>query len=99
MKMSLVQCQFCYILLLELVFAVSVIKTVRKKSEPKVKISVVTKTQTTKVNDSLIKLHDINAHLNLEKSVIMEAFVQRFSNKTPQPILFERLHDITLSRF
>ena len=30
--------------------------------------------------------------------MIMEDFVQRFSNKTPQPIFFERLHDVTLSR-
>ena len=50
-------------------------------------------------NDSLTNLHDLNAHLNLENSVIVEDFVQRFSNKTPQPIFLERLHDITLSRF
>ena len=39
----------------------------------------------------------INPHLNLENSVIMEDFVQRFFNKTPQPIFFERLHNVTLS--
>ena len=43
-------------------------------------------------------MHDLNAHLNLENSVITEEFVQRFSKKTPQSIFFERLHGITPSR-
>ena len=30
--------------------------------------------------------------------MIMQDFVKRFSNKTPQPIFFERLHNVTLSR-
>ena len=96
--MSLVQCWFCYRLLFKLVFTLSVIQMVRTKSKPQVKISVVTKTLTTKTNDSLNNLHDLNAHLNLENSVIMEDLFQRFSSKTPQPVFFERLHDITLSR-
>ena len=50
----------------------------RTKSEPHVKISVVTTTKTTKPNDLLTNFHDLNAHLNLENSVIMEDFVQRF---------------------
>ena len=70
----------------------------RMKSELQFKISVVTKTQTTKTNDLLTSLHDLNAHLNLDNSIIMEDFVQRFSKKTPQPIFFERLHDVTLCR-
>ena len=97
MKMSEVQCQFCYRLLFKLVFALSVIQMVITKSQPQVKISVVTKTQTTKANDSLTNLHDLTALLNLENSIIMEDFVQRFSNKTPQSLFFERLHDVTLS--
>ena len=71
---------------------------IRMKSEPQVKISVVTKTQTTKANDSLVNLHDFNAHLNLENSEILEDFVQRFSNRNAQPVFFEGLHDVTLSR-
>ena len=71
---------------------------VRTKSKPQVKISVVIKTWTTKANESLINLHDLNAHLNLENAVITEDFAQRFTNKTPQPVFFERLHDVTLSR-
>ena len=83
-------------MLSELVFVLSVIQMVRMKIEPQVKISVLTKTKTTKANDSLINLLDLNAHLNLENSV-MEDFVQRFSNKTPRPFFFERLHDVTIS--
>ena len=71
---------------------------VSMKGEPKVGVSGVTKVQTTKANDSLTNLHELNAHLNLENSVITEDFVQRFSNKTPQPIFFERSHNVTLSR-
>ena len=71
---------------------------VRTKKESQVKISVVTKTQTTKADNSLINLHDLNAHLNLEYTMITEDFFERCSNKTHQPIFFERLHDITLSR-
>ena len=71
----------------------------RTKSEPQVKISVVTKTQTTKGNDLVISLHDLNAYLNLETSVIMEDFVHRFSNRIPHPVFQnERLHNTTLSR-
>ena len=66
---------------------------VKMKSEPQVGVSVVTKAQTTKVNDSLTNLHDFNAHVNLENSMIMEDFVQKFLSKIPQPIFFERLHD------
>ena len=98
MKISLVQCWFFYRLLFKLVFTLSVIQMVRTKSKPQVKILFVTKTQTTKADDSLINLHDLNAHLNLENSVIMEDFVQRFQDKTPQPNFFERLHDVTFSR-
>ena len=51
-----------------------------------------------KANDSQTNLYDLNDHLNLENPVITEDVVQRFLNKTPQPIFFERLHDVTLSR-
>ena len=68
------------------------------ENEPWVKTSVVTKTLPMTDNDSLNNLHDLNAHLNIETSVIMEDFVQRFSNKTPKPIFFEWLHNVTLSR-
>ena len=71
---------------------------VRRLSKPQAKISVVVETRATKANHLVANLHDLNAHLNLENSVIAEDFVQRFSNKTPQPIFFERLHNVTLSR-
>ena len=91
MKTTFGQFQFCYRLLFKLGFELSVTQMVRLKNEPQVGVSVVTKAQTTKANDSLTNLHDLNAHLNLENSVIMEDFVQRFSNRTPQPIIFEML--------
>ena len=94
----MVQFQFCYRLLFGLVFILSVTKIVRMKSEPQVGVSFETKAQTVKANDSLTQLHDLNAHLNQENSVITEDFVQGFLNKMPQLIFFERLHDITLSR-
>ena len=96
MKTSLVEFQFCYRLLFGLVFVLSVTKIVRTKSEPQIGASVVTKAQTIKANDSLTPLHDLNAHLSLENSVITEDFIQQFSSKTPQSIFFKRLHDITL---
>ena len=68
------------------------------KSVPQVGVSVVTKAQTIKANNSLTQLHDLNAHLNLENAVITEDFIQRFSNKMPQLIFLERLHDVTLSQ-
>ena len=86
MKMSLVQCWFCYRLLFKLVFALTVIQMVRTKSEPQVKISVETKTWTTKANDLLTNLHDLNTHLNLENSVIMEDFVQRIEHPNPSSL-------------
>ena len=58
---------------------------VRTKSEPQVGVSVVTKAWTTKAIDSLTQLHDLNAHLNLDNSVITEDFVQRLLNKHPNP--------------
>ena len=82
----------------QLVFIPSVTKLVRMKSEPQVGVSVVPKVQTIKVNNSLTQLHDLYTHLNLENSVITEDFIQHFSNKTPQPVSLERLHDVTLSR-
>ena len=75
-------------LLFELVFALSVIQIVKMKSKPQVKISVVTKTQTTKANDSLTNLHDLNVHLNVENSVIMEDFFPGvFKQNTPTHLL------------
>ena len=71
---------------------------VRTKSEPQAGVSVVPKAQTTKPNNSLTQQHDLNAHLNLENSVITGDFFQMFLNKTPQPVFFERVHDVTLSR-
>ena len=94
----MVQFQFCYRQLFRLVFILSVTQMVRTKSESIVGVSVVPKVQTIKANNSLTQLHDLNAHLNLENSVITEDFIQWFSNKMPQPLFFERLHDVTLSR-
>ena len=71
---------------------------VRTKNEPQVGIPVVPKAQTVKAYKSLTQLHDPNAHLKLENAVITEDFIQQFSNKTPQPIFFEWLHDVTLSK-
>ena len=71
---------------------------VRMKSEPQFGVSVVLKAQTIKANNSLTQLNDLNTHLKLENSVITEDFIQKFSNKTPQPVFFKRLHDFTLSR-
>ena len=79
----MVQFQSCYRLLFRLVFILSVTKMVGTKSEPQVGVSVVAKAQTIKPNDSLTQLHDLNAHLNLENSVVPEDIVQRFSNKMP----------------
>ena len=93
----MVQFQFCFRLSFQLVFILSVTKMVRMKSEPQVGVSVVTKALTIKANNSLTQLHDLNAHLNLEDSVITKDFVQRFSNNPP-PIFFEKLYDVTLSR-
>ena len=71
---------------------------VRTKCEPQVGVSIVPKAQIVKANKSLTQLHDLNAHLNLKNSVIMEDFIQHFLNKILQPIFFKRLHDVTLSR-
>ena len=57
------------------------------KSKPQVKISVVTETQTTKTNDSLTNLNDLNAHLNLENSVILEDFLDILKQNTPTHLL------------
>ena len=76
MKTPVVQFQFCYRLLFRLVFILSVTKIVRMKREPQVGVSAVTKAQTIKANNSLTQLHDLNAHLNLEHSVITEDFIQ-----------------------
>ena len=70
-------------------FILSVTKMMRMKSKPRVGVLVVTKAQTTKANDSLTQLHDLNAHLNLENSVITEDFVQRFQAKHPNPSFFK----------
>ena len=59
------------------------LKMMRTKSEPQVGVSVVHEAQTIKANKSLTQLHDLNAHLNLENSVITEDFIQQFSNKCP----------------
>ena len=96
---SLVQFQFGYRLLFWACICTLSNPDGENEKQVSVGVSVVTKAQTTKANESLTHLHDLNAHLNLENSVTMEDFVQRFLNKTPQPIFFERLHDVTLSRF
>ena len=97
MKTPMVLFQFCYIWLYRLVFELSVTKMVRTKSKPQVGVSVVTIAWNIKGNKSLTQLHDCSPHLNLENSVITEDFTQWFSKKTPQPVFFERLHDVTLS--
>ena len=73
----MVQFQFCYRLLLGLVFILSVTKIVRMKRKPQFGVSIVTKALTIKANNSLTQLHDLDAHLNLEIEMI-----------TPQPIFF-----------
>ena len=98
MKTPMVQFQFSYRWLFGLVAVLSVTKIVRMKSVLQVGVSVVTKAQTIKANNSLTQQHDLSAHLNLENAVITEDFIQRFSNKIPQLIFFERLHDVTISR-
>ena len=98
MKTPKVQFQFCARWLFRLVFILLVTKMVRMKSKPQVGVSVVTKAQTIKANISLIQLHDLNANLNLEYSALTEEFIQQFLNKMPQPVFFERLQDVTLSR-
>ena len=85
-------------MLFRLVFALSVTQMVIMKNECQVGVSDVTKVQTTRANDPLTHLHDLSAHLNLENSVIMKDFAQRSSNKTPQTVFLERIHNVTLSR-
>ena len=66
---------------------------------PQVKVSLKAKArmQAKQPNASLINVHNLNSHLNPENMIITKDIIEKYSNKTPNPVFFQCEQDIILS--
>ena len=68
---------------------------------PQVKVSLRTRTrmQAKQSNALLINIHNLNSHLIPENTITTEEFIEKYSNKTPNPVFFQHEQDIILSQY